>query len=201
MNLQALFDGLLAATAFYIAWGPARFAPALRLGCLLLGSAAVLGTLRFSGLLALPQLHQYFSMLGAGVGLPMLAIALTQPGSAVASQRRFAWIFAVIAAVVCTLVVMVVQWKLWTSVCAILAALSILGYGTLRKRLLTAAAGLLMLLTLLAFALKFQVGALLPGDILHIGLAATLALIGRWAIDSRAADATAQDPSGRRSRP
>jgi len=182
MNLQALFDGLLAAIAFYIALGPARSAPALRLGCLLLGSAAVLGTLRFSGLLALPQLHQYFSMLGAGVGLPMLAIALTQTGSAVASQRRYAWIFAVIAAVVCTLVVMVFQWKLWASVCAILSALSILGYGAARKRLLTAAIGLLMLVTLVAFAAKAQAGGLLPGDILHIGLAVTLVMIGRWSM-------------------
>lgn len=186
MNLQALFDGLLAVTAFYIAWGPARAAPALRLGCLLLGSAAVLGTLRFSGVLALPQLHQYLSMLSAGVGLPMLAIALTQPRSAVASQRRYAWIFAVIAAVVCTLIVMVLQWKLWTSVCAIMSALCILGYGTLRKQLLKAATGLLMLLTLVAFAIKAQVGSLLPGDILHIGLAITLILIGRWAIASNA---------------
>jgi hypothetical protein len=188
MNLQALFDGLLAATAFYIALGPARSSPALRLGCLLLGSAAVLGTLRFSGVLALPQLHQYFSMLGAGVGLPMLAIALIQPGSAVASQRRYAWIFAVIAAVVCTLIVMVVQWKLWTSVCAIMAALSILGYGAVHKRLLTASAGLLMLVTLVAFAAKVQAGGLLPGDILHIGLTVTLLQIGRLANGKSAAE-------------
>jgi hypothetical protein len=192
MNLQALFDGLLAATAFYTALGPARSAPALRLGCLLLGSAAVLGTLRFSGVLALPQLHQYFSMLGAGVGLPMLAIALTQPGSAVASQRRYAWIFAVIAAVVCTLVVMVVQWKLWTSLCAIVAALSILGYGAVHKQLLTASVGLLMLVTLIAFAAKAQAGGLLPGDILHIGLTATLVLIGRLAFASSATEKGAE---------
>lgn len=188
MNLQALFDGLLAAAAFHIAWGPARLAPALRLGCILLGSAAVLGTLRFSGVLALPQLHQYFSMLGAGVGLPLLAIALTQPGSAVASQRRFAWIFAVIAAVVSTLVVMVVQWKLWSSVCAILSALSILGFGLLHKRLPTASVGLVILTTLLAFAAKVQAGDLLPGDFLHIGLAVALLLIGHWVIGANATE-------------
>jgi hypothetical protein len=177
MNLQAFFDGLLAATAFYVAWGPARAAPALRLGCYLLGSAAVLGTLRFSGLLPLPQWHQYFSMLGAGVGLPLLAIAATQPSSAVASQNRFAWIFAIAAAAMCTVLVYVAQIKLWTSVCAIATALAILVHGTMRKKLLWASAGLLMLLTLLAFATKLQVGSLLPGDILHIGLALTLVLL------------------------
>lgn len=51
MNLQAGFDGLLALAALWVALGPARQRPALRLACLLLGSAAVLGTLRFSGLL------------------------------------------------------------------------------------------------------------------------------------------------------
>jgi len=182
MNLQALLDGLLAATAFYIAWGPARSAPALRLGCLLLAVAAVLGTLRFSGLLPLPQLHQFFSMLGAGVGLPLLALAVTQPACAVASQRRFAWIFAVIAAVVCTLVVMVMQWKLWTSVCAILAALSIVGFGVSRKLWLPVSTGLVMLATLVAFAGKMTLGHLLPADILHVGLSVTLAMMGWWTI-------------------
>lgn len=181
MNLQALFDGLLAVTAFYIAWGPARTAPALRLGCLLLGCAAVFGTLRFSGLLVLPQLHQYFSVLGAGVGLPLLSIAVTQPSSAIASQRRFAWIFAVIAAVVCTLLVYIVQFKLWTSLCAIAAALAILAHGVQRKQLLLASAGVLTLLTLLAFAAKVQAASLLPGDILHIGLSLALILMSRCA--------------------
>lgn len=182
MNLQALFDGLLAMTAFYIAWGPARTAPALRLGCLLLAVAAVLGTLRFSGLLPLPLLHQFFSMLGAGVGLPLLALAVTQPTCAVASQRRFAWIFAVIAAVVCTLVVMVMQWKLWTSVCAILAALSIVGFGVSRKLWLPFSTGLVMLATLVAFAGKMTLGHLLPADLLHVGLSVTLAMMGWWTI-------------------
>ena len=186
MNLQALFDGLLAVTAFYIACGLTGTRPALRLGCFLLGSAAVLGTLRFSGVLPLPQLHQYFSMLGAGVGLPLLAIAATQPTSAVASQRRFAWIFAVIAAVVCTLLIYVVQFKLWTSICAIAAALALLAHGAMRKELLLATAGLLMLLTLLAFAAKVQAGSMQPGDILHMGLALTLALLGRWTYVARA---------------
>jgi hypothetical protein len=186
MNLQALFDGLLAVTAFYIACGLPRTRPALRLGCLLLGSAAVLGTLRFSGVLPLPQLHQYFSMLGAGVGLPLLAIAATQPTSAVASQRRFAWIFAVIAAVVCTLLIYVAQFKLWPSICAIAAALALLTHGAMRKQLLLASAGLLMLLTLLAFAAKVEAGSMQPGDILHMGLALTLALLGRWSHIARA---------------
>ena len=95
--------------AIWVVLKPAQHLPAMRLACLLLGSAAVLGTLRFSGVLPLPPLHQFVSMLGAGVGLPLLAIAVVWPHSAVATERRFTWIFAVIAAVICILLVLMVQ--------------------------------------------------------------------------------------------
>ncbi len=180
MNLQAALDGLLAVFALWLAWQAGPKAPALRLGCVLLGIAAVLGTLRFSGLLPLPAWHQFFSMLGAGAGLPLLAIAMTQPHSAVGRQRRFAWIFAVTAAVVCTLVVMVVQWKLWASVCALAAAMSMLIWGIRHQQGAVTATGLLMLVTLVAFAAKVQVGPLQPGDILHLGLTLVLWLLSRW---------------------
>jgi lysylphosphatidylglycerol synthetase-like protein (DUF2156 family) len=183
MNLQALLDGLLAVTALYVAKQAAPTAPALRLSGCLLGIAATLGALRFSGLLPLPPLHQFFSMLGAGVGLPLLAIAVTQSTSAVAAQRRFTWIFAVIVAVVCTLVVMVAQLKAWASISAVVAALAILTHGIFRKRFVIAMTGLLMLTTLIAFAAKAQLGPLQSGDLLHIGLALTLLLASRFEVD------------------
>lgn len=179
MNLQALFDGLLAVTAFYVAWQAGRSAPALRLSATLLGVAATLGALRFSGVLPLPPLHQYVSMLGAGVGLPLLALAVTQPASAVAAQRRFAWIFAVFAAVACTLAVVVAQLKWWTPVCAIAAAVAIVAYGVVRKQGTMVAIGALLLLTLVAFATRMQAGPLQQGDLLHIGMAMTLLAVDR----------------------
>lgn len=179
MNWQALFDGLLAAVAIWVVLKPAQHLPAMRLACLLLGSAAVLGTLRFSGVLPLPPLHQFVSMLGAGVGLPLLAIAVVWPHSAVATERRFTWIFAVIAAVVCILLVLMVQFKLWTSVCAIVSALGIVGSALARKRWPVLAAGLCILFALLAFAAQLRAGPLLPGEFLHIGLALGLLLLGR----------------------
>jgi hypothetical protein len=45
MNLQALFDGLLAVTAFYVAKQTAPTGVALRLSACLLGVAATLGAL------------------------------------------------------------------------------------------------------------------------------------------------------------
>jgi hypothetical protein len=180
MNLQAALDGLLAVSALWLARQAGPKAPALRLGCVLLGIAAVLGTLRFSGLLPLPAWHQFFSMLGAGVGLPLLAIAMTQPRSAIASQRRFAWVFGVTAAVTCTLLVMVVQWKLWTSVCALASAIGMLIWGIRHQQGAVTATGLLMLITLGAFAAKLQAGPLQPGDLLHLGLTLVLWLLIHW---------------------
>lgn len=177
MNWHAFLDAVLAAVALYIGWQSDRSAPAMRMGCYLLAGAAVLGALRFSGLLPLPELHQFLSMLGAGVGLPLLALAVCQPSSAVAAQRRYTWIFAVTATVICVLVVMVAQIKLWPSVCAIAAALAILAFGAARRQRRVATAGLFMTAALAAFAVKMQGGGLQPGDFLHIGLALSLIML------------------------
>ena len=181
MNWQAGLDGLLALAAFWVVLGPARQLPALRLGCLLLGSAAVLGTLRFSGLLPLPQLHQFVSLLGAGVGLPLLALALLAPAGAVASQRRYTWIFAVIAAVFCVLLGVVAGLKLWGSVCAFASALAIAAVAARRQDRLALGAGVCMVLAFAAFAAQLSAGPLRPGEFLHIGLALAMLLLGRWA--------------------
>lgn len=180
MNLQAAFDGLLAAVALWLALGPARAWPALRLGALLLGAAAVLGTLRFSGWLPLPSLHQFLSLLGAGAGLPLLSLAVTRPTGAVARQTRYAWILAVCASVLCVLLVVVGGFKLWSSLCAFGSALAILVVAVRRRDGLAAAAGLCMVLAFGTFAAQLRLGPLQPGDFLHIGLAAALALLGVW---------------------
>ena len=187
MNWLAFFDALLALTAGYVGWRPARAAPALRLGCWILASAAVLGSLRFSGLLPWPALHQYLSMLGAAVGLPLLAVAVVGPSHALAARQRYTGAFAIGAAVVCTLLVEVAQFKVWSSACALAAGLAILACGVLRRQALVAAAGVLMLAALAAFAGKLQAGVFQPGDFLHIGLALALVLLGRWAIGQRTA--------------
>mgnify|MGYP000851129011 FL=1 len=180
MNLQALFDGILAAVALWVAVRSAHHWPALRLACLILGTAAVLGTLRFSGVLPLPAMHQFVSLLGAGVGLPLLAISVALPTSAVAQQRRYAWIFAVITAVMCILVAMVAQVKLWPSVCALTAALFMLVTALRRRDGLALAAGASILAALIAFATKLTALTLVPGDFLHMGLTVGLLLVGRW---------------------
>lgn len=181
MNWQAGGDGLLALAAFWVVLGPGRRLPAVQLASLLLGSAAVLGTLRFSGVLPLPQLHQFVSLLGAGVGLPLLALALVKPGSVVATQSRYAWVFAVVAAVLCVLIGVVAGVKLWGSVCAFASALTIAAVAARRRDLLALGAGICMVLAFATFAAQLSAGPLRPGEFLHIGLALAMLLLGRWA--------------------
>jgi hypothetical protein len=177
MNQAALLDGLLALTAFWLAAVAWQRHPALRLGSLLLGAAATLGALRFSGLLALPQWHQYFSLLGAGAGLPLVAVALVAPDSAVARQPRYAWILACGACVVCTVLVVVLQVKVWSAATALGAAVAVLVASSRRRQIGLALAGSCMLAALLLFALKTRVPFLAPGDVLHLGLAVALLLV------------------------
>ena len=180
MNWAATFDGILALIALALTLQAPRSLPALRLGSWLLACAALLGALRFSDLWPQPSLHQFFSMLGAGVGLPLLAVTLAMPDSAVSLQRRFSWIYGVALSVVCILVTLVAQIKLWPSVCALLSAVVILAAGVRRKDGQVAVAGLLMLLALLAFAGKVQTESLRPGEFLHIGLSLCLLTLWRW---------------------
>jgi hypothetical protein len=180
MNLQAGFDGLLALVAFWVVLGPARQRPALQLGCLLLGCAAALGTLRFSGLLPLPKLHQFVSLLGAGVGLPLLCFGLVKPAGVVALQRRFTWIFAVVAAVLCVLIGVVAGVKLWGSVCAFASALIIVAASAARKDMIALCSGGCMVFAFAAFAGQLRAGPLQPGEFLHIGLALALLFLGVW---------------------
>lgn len=179
MNAAALFDGVLALVAFAVAVYGGRSA-AVRLGAVLLGCAAALGSLRFSGLLVLPELHQFASALGGAVGLPLLAIVAVWPAGGVATQRRYTWIFAVTAGAACVLVVVVGGFKLWASAWALLSALAMLAVGLRRRQPLGIAAAACLLAAFAAFLSQLRVLDLQAGDWLHIGMAAGLALYARW---------------------
>lgn len=180
MNQQAVLDGLLAMVALWAAWRPGSTLPALRLGAALIGVAALLGALRFSGLLPLPSLHQSMTMFSAGVGLPLLGAAMVWPGSVVAQQRRYAWIFAIAAAVLCVLVTVMAGRAAWPPACALVAVVAMVLASLWRRQWWGMAAGAGMLVAFAAFATKMPVGPLAPGDVLHLGLALSMLMYARW---------------------
>lgn len=180
MNMAAVLDGILAATAFWLAFSFGREFAGVRLGCILLGSAALLGALRLSGAPINPELHRFSAHLGAGVGLPLIAVTVLWPACLVAAKRRYAWVFAVIAAVLCVMFGIVAKTTLWSSGACILAAVTILWVGFVRKEYIIVAAGLSFVGALVVFTIKPQIVDLRPGDLLHIGLALGLILIARW---------------------
>jgi hypothetical protein len=90
-------------------------------------------------------------------------------------------IFAVIAAVLCVLLGVVAGLKLWGSVCAFVAALTITAVAARRRDLPALGAGICMVLAFATFAAQLSAGPLRPGEFLHIGLALAMLLLGRWA--------------------
>lgn len=184
MNWLALFDGLLALVALQIAY-KAKDLASLRLGCSLIGAAAVLGALKFSGLLPLPGLHQSLSMLGAGAGIPLLAVTVIWPQGLITTQRRFSWIFGVILAVVCVLLAIIAGLKIVPSLLALVGVIAMLGIGFVRRQWLVVGASVCMLVAQLLYVTKFSVWQFQPGDFLHVGIAAGLLLLSRWALSER----------------
>ncbi len=180
MNWQAGLDGLLMLVALWAALGPARAMPAGQLGCLVLAAAALLGTLRFSGLLPLPQLHMFVSALGACVAMPLLAAAVLWPQRPVARMARFTWVLAVVLAVLYVLVGVVGGIKWWSAVWAVMSALAIIGAALVRRQWLAVAAGSSMLAAFVLFASQVSWADWRPGEFLHLGLAVGVWFFARW---------------------
>jgi hypothetical protein len=182
MNSLAISDALLAATAFWVALRMAQALPGMRLGCLLIGAAALAGSLRFSGLYPLPPLHEFLSMLGAVSALPLLAIAVAWPTSAVSATRRFTWVFFAGSAALGVLVVSVGGLRVGADICAVLSVLTLLAASLRRKEWLGVGTAVCLALAFAAFLARLQIpGLLQPGDLLHVGMAAALLLLGRLA--------------------
>ena len=72
MNSLAITDSLLLLVTIMIV-ASAKHSPSLRFSTAVFGAAALLGVLRFTGLLPLPQMHSFFSGLGATAAYPLLA--------------------------------------------------------------------------------------------------------------------------------
>jgi hypothetical protein len=180
---MAFTDGFLALVSLWLA-SRTQAPVALRLACALFATAAVLGVLRFSGLYPIPSWHQFASMLGAVAAFPLLAVAIVWPDALVTRSTRFAWIFMCVMAVLGVIVVSAGQKRVVADALALVSAVAILITLLRHRQWRGALASALMLLGLALFARKVGVGdVLVPGDLLHIGMALGLLGLGtlpRW---------------------
>jgi hypothetical protein len=178
MPSLAYTDGILALICLWLLTR-ASLPIGVRIAAGTLGLAAVLGVLRFSGLYPIPQWHQFVSMLGACAAFPLLALAVLWPDAAATRQLKFASIFFIGMAVLGVLAVGVAQKRVLVdalTVISVVAMLISLARGGRWSTTLTTA---LMLAGLLLFASKATVvPGLVPGDLLHIGMAIGLFGLG-----------------------
>lgn len=178
MPSLAYTDGVLALVCIWLLTR-ASLPIGMRIAAGTLGAAAVLGVLRFSGLYPIPQWHQFVSMLGACAAFPLLAVAVLWPDAAVARQLKFASIFFIILAVLGVVAVGVAQKRVVVDALTVLSVVTMLISLGRGKRWSTAVTTTLMLAGLLLFATKATViPALVPGDLLHIGMAIGLLGLG-----------------------
>lgn len=198
MPSLAYTDGLLALVSLWLL-SRASLPLGVRIAAGTLGAAAVLGFLRFSGLYPIPQWHQFVSMLGACAAFPLLAVAVLWPDAAVARQLKFAAIFFIIMAVIGVLAVGVAQKRVVVDALTVISVVAMVISLARGGRWPTAISTALMLAGLLLFAAKAAiVPALVPGDLLHIGMAIGLLGLGVSSLwrDTSHIEAQGPEPHG-----
>lgn len=194
MPSLAYTDGLLALVSLWLL-SRASLPLGVRIAAGTLGAAAVLGFLRFSGLYPIPQWHQFVSMLGACAAFPLLAVAVLWPDAAVARQLKFAAIFFIIMAVIGVLAVGVAQKRVVVDALTVISVVAMVISLARGGRWPTAISTALMLAGLLLFAAKADiVPALVPGDLLHIGMAIGLLGLGVSSLWRDTSPTEARDP-------
>jgi len=178
MPSLAYTDGILALICLWLLTR-ASLPIGVRIAAGTLGLAAVLGVLRFSGLYPIPQWHQFVSMLGACAAFPLLAVAVLWPDAAATRQLKFASIFFIGMAVLGVLAVGVAQKRVLVDALTVISVVAMLISLARGGRWPTALTTALMLAGLLLFASKATVvPGLVPGDLLHIGMAIGLFGLG-----------------------
>lgn len=177
MSSLAITDALLFLCAAYLAFQ--RGLPiGYRLAFGVLGIAALLGALKFSGLYPLDTWHRLFGILGGSAALPLLAVCVKWPQSAVATQRQFALIFLGAAALMGFAIAGLGKLRVYDQVLGALSMLAMLWLliqlGNLRRIVGIA----LMIAGSALFVAKLKVAPWLqPGDFLHLGMALSLLLL------------------------
>jgi len=178
MNSLVITEAVLLIAAFTVAWQTAKKFKALGLASVLIGLAALLGLLKYSKILPLPELHQLMAVLSSTVALPLLAITVTWPEGRISRSIRYMAIFSFIAAFLGVMLVTLGGYEHWRTVCALCAVLTIIGVSVFRKQWMLLAAGLFLLFGLITLTKKLNFAGLLAADWMHLFLAVVLVLLG-----------------------
>ena len=96
MNADALSDLVLLLVCAAVVWRDLRTRPAIAVGAGLIGFAALLGVVRFSGVAMVYGPHRFFSLLAACVAFSLLAAGLRWPDAAIAKRHAAIGRFVVV---------------------------------------------------------------------------------------------------------
>lgn len=179
MNSLAISDGLLFLVACYFAL-QVRMPIAFRLGSAILGAAAILGALRFSGLLPLPQMHDFFSTLGASSAFALVSASVIWPNQIVSLKAKYASILFIISAALGLIMVVGFEFVIFGQLMAFLSVFLVAISSLKNKRIDGFLGALVMATGFLLFTMEYAIpGYLQPGDFLHIFTAVGLVVFGQ----------------------
>ena len=143
MNADALSDLVLLAVCAAVGWRDLRTRPAVAVGAGLIGCAALLGVLRFSGIAMLYGPHRFFSLLAACAAFSLLAAGLRWPDAVIARRPAAVGRFVVVVGGV-GVALTVLGVGLWSQIVPGLSALVIV-WTALQQRRAAAIVGALLL--------------------------------------------------------
>ena len=179
MNSLAISDSLLFLVATYFAL-QSKIPIAFRLGAAVLGAAAILGVLRFSELLPLPQLHSFFSALGASSAFLLIGVSVIWPARLVSVKAKYASILLIASAALGLIMVTGFGFAIFGQLIALLSVLLIVVSALRNRRIYSLFGALALASGFVLFVMKYSVpGYLQPGDFLHIFTAIGLLTFGQ----------------------
>jgi hypothetical protein len=179
MNSLAISDSFLFLVATYFAL-QSKIPIAFRLGAAVLGAAAILGVLRFSELLPLPQLHSFFSALGASSAFLLIGVSVIWPTRLVSVKAKYASILLIVSAALGLVMVTGFGFAIFGQLIAFLSVLLIVVSALRNRRIYSLFGALALASGFILFVMKYSVpGYLQPGDFLHIFTAIGLLTFGQ----------------------
>ena len=179
MNNLAISDSFLFLVATYFAL-QSKIPIAFRLGAAVLGAAAILGVLRFSELLPLPQLHSFFSALGASSAFLLIGVSVIWPARLVSVKAKYASILLIVSAALGLIMVTGFGFVIFGKLIALLSVLLIVVSALRNRRIYSLFGALALASGFILFVMKYSVpGYLQPGDFLHIFTAIGLLTFGQ----------------------